>query len=71
MEKYKNAHFSSVLKGISNDFTAFSQSHAAIKFQKAQKETQDMNMKQAGQALKKIPEYIELKDRYELHYEVL
>ena len=34
MEKYKNAHFSTVLKGISNDFTSFSQNHAAVKFQK-------------------------------------
>lgn len=34
MEKYKNAHFSAVLKGISSDFTAFSQNHAAAKFQK-------------------------------------
>lgn len=70
MEKYKHSHFSSVLKGISNDFTAFSQSHAAVKFQK-QKESEDVNMKQVGEALKKLPEYIELKDRYELHYEVL
>ena len=64
MEKYKHSHFSSVLKGISNDFTSFSQNHAAIKFQKNQKENEDVNMKQVGEALKKLPEYIELKDRY-------
>lgn len=37
MEKYKNSHFSSVLKGISNDFTTFSENHAAIKMHKNQK----------------------------------
>lgn len=63
MEKYKNAHFSAVLKGISADFTAFSQSHASLRAK-----GEEVNMQQMGEALKKMPEYIELKDRYELHY---
>jgi hypothetical protein len=69
LEKYKNAHISTALKGIPADFEEFTQNHAAAKFHKQQGE--DMDVGKLGEVLKKMPQYIDVKDRYSMHYEAL
>lgn len=69
LEKYKNAHISAALKGIPADFEEFTQNHAAAKFHKQQGE--DMDVGKLGEVLKKMPQYIDVKDRYSMHYEAL
>lgn len=48
MDNYKNAHFNDALKGISVDFTAFNQSHAA-----SRAKGEEVNMQKMGIAIKK------------------
>lgn len=55
------------MKGIPHDFEEFSQTHAAAKFQKAQN-TSDLDVNKLNEVMKKMPQYMDIKDRYVLHY---
>ena len=69
-EKYKNMHIGAALKGIPADFDDFSRSHAAAKFHKGDQES-DLDMNKLTEVMKKMPQYMDIKDRYVLHYEAL
>jgi hypothetical protein len=56
-------HISSVLKGFAASFQSFVQNQPRGK--------DNVDMKELGEVIKKLPEYIELKVRYELHYQIL
>lgn len=72
LQKYKNFHISAALKGIPSDFQQFSQSHAAAKFHKNQGEGgQELDINKLTEVMKKMPQYMDIKDRYTLHYEAL
>ena len=63
-------HIGAALKGIPADFDEFSHSHAAAKFHKGE-QTSDLDMNKLTDVMKKMPQYMDVKDRYVLHYETL
>ena len=69
-EKYKNSHIGTALKGIPSDFDEFTSTHAAAKFHKGQTSS-ELDMNKMAEIMKKMPQYMDIKDRYVLHYETL
>ena len=60
-------HIASALKGIPNDFDEFTNTHAAAKFHK-HGEKSELDMHKLAEVMKKMPQYMDIKDRYVLHY---
>ena len=70
MKKYRNQHFGAALRGIPDDCQHFTANHSAAKFEKKQGEG-ELQLKELGDVLKKLPQYMDMKDRYSFHYEAL